>query len=504
MDHQSVWLADARIPPRPALAGDLDADVVVVGAGITGLTAALLAQRDGARVIVLEGGRVAAGSTGRSTGKVTSQHSMWAASMIERHGEDIARLYAQANQHAVELVGRLVGELGIDCHFARTFACAYTREPRTRPDIEREVEASMRLGLPARLVEELPLPFPIVAGVCFDEQVQLNPAMYAGGLARAVEAGGGQVFEHSRVTEVDEQGSTVTVRGVGGSVTASHAVVATLLPIVDIGGFFAKAHPMRSYGIALRLSEPPPEGMHITVDSPTRSTRPWRGAPDGNGLVVVGEGHKVGHGENLEQHYAELESWARQHFAVEEVAYRWSAQDYHSIDQLPFVGRCPRTERVWVGTGFKKWGLSNGTAAGVMLADLIAGREVAWLPAFDATRSGLSDSEAVKEAVKENAEVGKRFVADRLGRLRSEDVAALAPGEGGIVHVGDKAVAAFRAEDGTVHAVSPTCTHLGCTVKWNDAERSWDCPCHGSRFSVEGAVLDGPAVRPLDAYDVEP
>ena len=501
MDHESVWLADARIPPRPALAGDLDADVVVVGAGITGLTAALMAQRDGARVVVLEGGRIAGGSTGRSTGKVTSQHTLWAASMIERHGEQTARQYAQANQHAVELVGRLVGELGIDCHFERTFACAYTREPGSRHDIEKEVEASRRLGLPADVVEELPLPFPIVAGVRFADQVQLNPAMYAHGLAQAVEAGGGRVFEHSRVMEVDEHGEQVTVRGVGGSVTASHAVVATLLPIVDIGGFFAKAHPRRSYGIAVRLAEPPPEGMHITVDSPTRSTRPWRGAE--NGMVVVGESHKTGHGENLQEHYAALESWAREHFGVVEVTHRWSAQDYQPVDELPYVGRCPRTERTYVGTGFMKWGLSNGTAAGAMIADLIAGREPAWLPAFDATRAGLSDTDAVKEALKENAEVGKRFVADRLGRLRSEDVAALAPGEGGIVHVGDKAVAAFRDDDGTVHAVSPTCTHLGCTVAWNDAERSWDCPCHGSRFSVEGTVLAGPAVRPLDAYDVE-
>ncbi|HWH33325.1 MAG TPA: FAD-dependent oxidoreductase, partial [Egibacteraceae bacterium] len=288
---------------------------------------------------------------------------------------------------------------------------------------------------------------------------------------------------------------------IGSSVTAAHAVIATLLPIVDIGGFFAKAHPTRSYGIAVRLSAPPPEGMHISVDAPTRSTRPWRGAE--HGMVVVGESHKTGHGDDLDGHYRALEQWAREHFAVTEVSYRWSAQDYRPVDELPYVGRCPRTERVYVGTGFMKWGLSNGTAAGAMIADLIGGRDTAWLPAFDASRAGVSDAQAAKTAVRENLEVGKRFVADRVGRLSAEDLGALSPGEGGIVRVGDKAVAAYRDPDGGVHAVSPTCTHLGCTVSWNDAERSWDCPCHGSRFSVEGAVLDGPAVSPLEPYEVE-
>lgn len=498
MEHESVWLADARIPEREALAADLDADLVVVGGGITGLTTALLAQRQGARVVVLEGRRIGAGSTGRSTGKVTSQHTAFAARMIERHGEAIAQAYAQANQEAVELVARLAEELGIDCRLERADAYAYTTDPARAAEIDREVEAAQRLGLPAVHSSTTPLPFEVAGAVRFTGQVQLNPAAYAAGLATAIEQGGGSVFEHSRALDVHD-GARVEVEAVGGSVTADHAVVATLLPITDIGGFFAKAQPSRSYGIAVTLAEPPPEGMHISIDSPTRSTRPWRG--DEHGLVVVGDGHETGHGEDLEQHYRNLEQWAREHFPVREVAYRWSAQDYQTLDELPYVGRCPRTKNVLVATGFRKWGLSGGTAAGMLLADLLADRESPWLAVFDATRTG--DPEALGKGIEVNAHVAKRFVGDRLGRLRAEDIGVLDPGEGAIVRVGERAVAACRDADGCLYALSPTCTHLGCTVQWNDAEASWDCPCHGSRFAVDGAVLDGPAVQPLERYEVD-
>ena len=498
MDELSAWLADAHLAPRPALAGDLEADVVVAGAGIAGLTTALLAQRDGADVIVLEGHRLGGGSTGRSTGKVTSQHGLFAASLVARHGEAAARAYAQANQAAVEKVAELVQTLGIDCAFRRSDAYEWTADPARRLELHDEAEAAARLGLPAELVDTTPLPFPVGAAVRFREQVQLDPALYVGGLADAFEAAGGRIFEHSRVMSVHD-GGPVVMKAVGGTVRAAHGVVTTLLPIVDIGAFFAKSAPSRSYGIAVTLADPPPEGMHISVDAATRSTRAWQGAE--HGMVVVGEGHPTGHGDGLEAHYDALEHWTREHFDVIGVHHRWSAQDYRTIDQLPYVGRCPRTRHILTATGFAKWGLSNGSAAAMMLADVLAGRDNPWLATFDATRFG--DLDSVGEAARISTEVAKRLVGDRIARLRAGDLDRLAPGEGGIVHVGDHTVAAFRDLDGKVSVVSPTCTHLGCTVQWNDAERSWDCPCHGSRFSVDGAVLDGPAVKPLKVYEVD-
>lgn len=499
--HRSVWLATAPIPTRPPLEGDLDVDVAVVGAGITGLTAALLVQRDGARVAVIEADHVAAGTTGYTTGKVTSQHSLTYHELIDTHGERKARLYAEANQQAVATVAALAEETGAECQLERAPAFLYTREIDQRGAIEAEHAAAVRLGLPATLTDDTDLPFPVEVALRFDDQAHFHAGRYAAALAAAVTAGGGRVFERTRALDVDERSDHAIVRTPSGDVRAEHVVLATLLPFVDLGGFFAKARPSREYGIAARLRDEAPAGMHINAGSPTRSTRPWLDG-GGHGLVVVGESHPTGHGEAGPGRWGALEQWTRDHFDVESFEYRWSAQDYTTVDELPYVGRSPRMTRTLVATGFKKWGLTNGTAAAQMLADLLAGRDNPWLEAFDATRIG--DAATVKKLVEDNLHVAKRFVKDRVARLRAGHVAGLQRGQGGTVKVDGDVVGAYRSPDGSLQAVSLTCTHMGCTVGWNAAETSWDCPCHGSRFSPDGTVLNGPAVRPLRQIEVEP
>lgn len=285
-----------------------------------------------------------------------------------------------------------------------------------------------------------------------------------------------------------------------GRVRAGAAVVATLLPFLDLGGFFAKAHPSRSYAMSVRCQGPVPQGMYLSVDSPTRSVRPvdLNGTP---GLVLGGASHKPGEADDTEAFYHDLETWARETFQVEAVGHRWSAQDYLTLDQVPYIGRCPLTEKVFVATGFKKWGMTGGTVAAMLNADLITGRDNPWIEVFDATRVG--DAQAAKKFVKENLSVGVHFVKDRIERLGAGDVSELGPGEGGIVRIQDGAVGAYRDPSGQVHAVSVTCTHMDCSLKWNPAETSWDCPCHGSRFTYAGEVIEGPATHPLEAVSVE-
>lgn len=481
------------------LTGEHRVDVAVVGAGITGLTTALLLQRSGARVAVLEAAGVASGTTGYTTGKVTSQHGEIYAQLISRHGEQKAKLYAEANEAGLEQVARLVDELSIDCDFARTPAYTYATEEESRPRLQEEADSARRLGLPATFVTEIDLLFPVAGAVRFEHQAYIDAARYCRGLAQHVVAAGGTVFESTRVVDIKWAGDPAVVLTEQGQVTADHVVVATLLPILDIGGFFAKTRPKRSYGIAVRLRTAAPASMAISADSPTRSTRPWPAAGP-NGMIVVGDGHETGHESDTADHYDHLESWTRAAFPVESVEFRWSAQDFSTLDGLPYVGRSPRTTNCFVATGFHKWGLTNGTAAATMLSELVAGRTHPWLPAFDATRIG--DAGAVAKMVKDNIHVGQRFVGDRLARLRSDEVADLEPGDGRIVRVDGRAVAAYRDPGGSVHAVDATCTHLGCTVQWNDAETSWDCPCHGSRFATDGAVLTGPAVEDLTAVDL--
>jgi glycine/D-amino acid oxidase-like deaminating enzyme/nitrite reductase/ring-hydroxylating ferredoxin subunit len=500
-EHRSVWLATSDRPTFPALTEEIEVDVAVVGAGITGLTTALLLQRDGARVAVVEADRVGSGTTGYTTGKVTSQHSVTYDELIRIHGEERARLYADANQQAVEVVASLVEETGADCRFERAPAYVYAETADEASGLWAEHAAAVRLGLPASLTTEIDLPFPVTGALRFDDQAHLHTGRYVAALATAVVEGGGRIFEQTRATGISERPEHALVHTPGGDVRAEQVVVATLLPFVDRGGFFARARPSRSYGIAARLGGDAPAGMHINMGSPTRSTRPWIEG-DRRGLIVVGESHPTGEGEQTPARWGELERWARQHFDVESFEYRWSSQDYVTVDDVPFVGRSPRAARTLVATGFRKWGLTNGTAAAQILADIVAGRDNPWLPAFDATRIG--GARAIRKLIEDNVGVAGRFVGDRLARLHPGPVEGLQPGEGGVVDIDGDAVGAYRDAAGEVHAVKLTCTHLGCTVRWNAAETSWDCPCHGSRFSADGTVLNGPAVRPLDRVDVAP
>jgi glycine/D-amino acid oxidase-like deaminating enzyme/nitrite reductase/ring-hydroxylating ferredoxin subunit len=497
-EHSSVWLAGLDQVSYPGLDGDLVVDVAVVGGGIAGLTTALLVQRSGMRVAVIEADRIGAGTTGHTTGKVTSQHTLIYRQLVQKHGEHRAQLYADANQAAIEMIATLADETEADCQFERAPAYVYTLSPDERGAIETEHEAAVGLGLPAMLTTDVDLPFPVEVALRFDHQAHFHASRYTAALARSFAARGGHVFEHTRATRVVERSDHAIVQTPHGEVRAARVVLTTLLPFVDLTGFFAKARASRAYGVAARLRGEAPTGMHINVESPTRSTRPW---VEGNrpGLIVVGETHPTGDEEAVPGRWGELERWTRQHFDVESFDHRWSAQDYTTADHIPYVGRSPRMARTFVATGFNKWGLSNGTAAAMVLADLVAGHPNPWLEAFDATRIG--DAQTIKRLIEENLHVAKRFLGDRLARRRVGSAAELEPGEGGMVKVRGDTVGAYRDPDGALHAVSITCTHMGCTLHWNAAETTWDCPCHGSRFSHEGDVLNGPAVRPLERKD---
>jgi glycine/D-amino acid oxidase-like deaminating enzyme/nitrite reductase/ring-hydroxylating ferredoxin subunit len=505
--NPSHWLLTSpATPSRPSLTDDLDVDVVVVGAGITGLTTALLLLDAGASVALLEAGAVAAGTTGSTTAKLTSLHGLTYAQLLREQGEERARQYADANQAAIGVVADLVARTGADCDFERRPAITYTRDPARVRDIAAEVEAAQRLGLPATFTTTTGLPYEVAAAIRFDDQAQLHPRRYCLALAAAVEAAGGQIFEGSRVLDIDERGVGVVAEVEGNrSVRAGHAVVATLLPFLDIGVFFAKAHAYRSYALGVRLTDgsgPPPQAMCFGIDTPSRSTRTLRFDDGVEGLVVGGNGHKTGEEPDTGRQYADLEQWARDTFPVATIESRWSAQDYVTVDHVPYIGRSPRTHRILVATGFKKWGMTTGTAAGRILADRITGQANPWAQVFDATRVDVRAS--LTTFVKENLDVARHLVSDHVHRLTSAPALdTLGPGEGGVVEHDGKTVAAHRALDGTVTAVSAVCTHLGCTVQWNAAEESWDCPCHGSRFGCDGAVLDGPAVKPLAPVELD-
>ena len=500
--NPSLWVATTRDAPRfPVPETGRSFDVVVVGAGITGLTTARLLAAEGADVAVLEAGRIVSGVTAHTTAKVTALQQTTLSEIERRLGADRMQAYAEANAAAVERVAALVAEDGIECDLERAPACTYAATADGVDAVEAEHRAARAAGLPARLDAETELPYPVASAVWLDDQLQLHPRRYCIGLADAVVRHGGAVFEHTRVLDVREGAAGCVVQHANGTIDAGHVVVASHLPFLDEGGFFARAHPKRSYALAVRLRSGGrrPLGMYISADDPTRSIR----STVDEWVVLGGEGHKVGHDDDTRDRYVALEAWAREHFEVADVGYRWSAQDYESVDGMPYIGRLrPGRERTWVATALRKWGMSNGTAAAMLLADLVQGRDHPWAEAFDSTR--LAPGASIKSLVTENVEVGKRFVGDRLRTRRSRPVEELAPGEADVVLLDGDPVAAYRDGAGQLHAVAANCTHLGCRVSFNTAELTWDCPCHGSRFDVDGRVLQGPAVDDLARHEVPP
>jgi len=493
-ERKSVWHEVEWPQERPSLGEDIGCDVVVVGGGITGLTTALLLQRQGMDVALVESHRLGSGTTGHTTGKVTSQHGLIYADMIERHGSDVARDYAQANQLAVETVGALVEETAADCEFTLAPARVYARNEQEVESLSREHRAAVELGLPASMVDGQELPIPGAAALEFSDQVQLHPVRYCLALAERFERMGGRVYEGTMATGTKEAGKHVTIECGQVSVTAHHAVVATLLPFGQLGGLFARTRPSRAYGVAAKLADEAPAGMYISASAPTRSFRPWPGGGP-NGLIIVGEGHETGSEAATPRRWGDLEEWSREHFEVESFEYRWSAQDFIPSDGIPYIGRVALSDMTLTATGFMKWGLSNGTAAALMLTDVITGIENPLIDSFDPTRIG--DARSIGKLIRDNLGVGGKWVADRVVERRAPDLDALERGSARLMEVGGEGVAAYRDPSGKVHAVSSTCTHLGCKVHWNDAENTWDCPCHGSRFGLDGTVIEGPAHESL-------
>ena len=499
---RSFWLDTARRPRYPRLDGDRSFDVAILGGGLCGITTALLLKRDGARVAVIEADRVGGGATGHTTAKITSLHSQIYARLVSKFGEERARVYAQANEAAIDRIERLADERGIDCDFRRKPNYTYTSSPDQVEALRAEAEVARRLDLPACFTTDVDLPFAVEGAVRFDHQAEFHPIKYLTELARGLHGDGSEIFEDTRAVDVDGgRSATVTTRF--GTVTADRIVVATHFPFLDRAGFFARMHPDRSYVVAAALQSRPPGAMYISADSPTRSIRTT--PHDGGELLLVGgEGHKVGQEPDTEARYAVLAGWMREHFDVGPVAWHWSTQDPITDDGVPYIGKLHRgAENVYVATGFAKWGMAHSTAAATILSDLINGRDNPWIGLYDPAR--VTPLASAKDFLKQNVDVAKRFVGDRLSHPDNQrELDSIKPGDGAIVILDDEKVAAYREETGELQMLAPACKHLGCLVTWNPAERSWDCPCHGSRYATDGTVLEGPTVEPLDRLEVQP
>lgn len=486
---QSYWNESAYAHDFPTFTGTRTVDVAVVGGGIVGVTTARLLKDRGMSVALLEARRLGRQATGRSTAKVTSQHGLLYHVLEQKFDERRARLYAEAQESGLALIRQLAAEYELDCDLEERAAYVYTREEGCLERIEKEAEVTQRLGLPARLSQELDLPFEIWTALRFDRQAQFHPTNYVVGLARSLPDEKCDVFENSRVLDWGKD----FIATDGGRVNAGSVVMATHLPLGQIGGYYARAFPQAEPIVVAEIGTVP-EGMYISAETPSRSLRTYR--HDGKVYgIAAGGSFKPGHSREERREIAGLTDWLQSNFAAGPPEYCWINEDYRSIDAAPFVGWSDRAgERYLVATGFGAWGITNGTAAAMIIADLAMNRENPWLEIFDAHR--LKPFAGGARFVKESASVAAHLMGGYLSRkLKSYD--DLGPEKAGILKVDGQEVAAFRESDGSLHAVSAKCSHMGCLLGWNESDRTWDCPCHGSRFSLQGEVIHGPATRAL-------
>jgi glycine/D-amino acid oxidase-like deaminating enzyme/nitrite reductase/ring-hydroxylating ferredoxin subunit len=495
----SIWTDTTPTPEHPRLAHDLDVDVAVVGGGMTGMTTALLLAREGAKVAVLEAGRIGGGVTGHTTGKISALQGIVYDELKSKFGVEGAATYAAAQQAGLRRIRELVAELGIDCDLRDRPNFTYAAEESQVSDVEAEAEAAREAGLPVELVDDVALPYPVRKAVRLGDSAEFHARKFVLGLADAFLAAGGEIYEQTPITTLRERGGPSLEAEGGQRVDARDVIVATLMPVFDRAVYWTRLTAKRSYAIACRVTGGVPPGMYITAGSPTRSIRAI--PVDGEELLMVGgEGHNTGEDDDTRERYAALEAFAREHWDVDEVTHRWSAQDLQPADGVPYIGRyTPISRHVWTAAGFRKWGFTNGAMAAELLTAMVQGREHEWADFFDPYR--FTPLRSAKGVAMEVLKDGRHFVGDRLRGAEADSFDEVPPGEARLVRDGLKLVGAFRDDDGTLKTVNPTCTHVGCRLGWNTAERSWDCPCHGSRFAPDGTVLQGPATAPLERLD---
>jgi nitrite reductase/ring-hydroxylating ferredoxin subunit len=368
--------------------------------------------------------------------------------------------------------------------------------------VAEEVEAASWLGLPVAYHDELELPFATHAAIGLPGQLQFHPVKYLAGLAAQIPGEGSFIAEHSRVVAVEEATPMCVKTEHGQRVLADDVIVATHLPILDEGLFFARTRPYRGYALAMEPGNAVPNGMFISASAPTHSLRTTTDDAGQQLLILAGEGHPVGESDDHSAHAQRLEGWGREQLGAMEVRRAWSTQDHFSLDHVPLIGRMHRgCEHLFTATGFGGWGMTGGTVAAMLLSDTILGTPNGWSELYAPDRLSVRSLPALARKGLHDA---RRQLSDRLhGGLDPQHIRTIPIGGGAIVDGGDGRLALHRSGEGELHALEAACTHLGCIVQWNDAERSWDCPCHGSRFAIDGAVLHGPALDPLKQAQLE-
>lgn len=499
----ALWLDTTESAGLPAFSGEAEADVVIVGGGLVGMLTAFLLASSNQSVILLEAGEIGGDVTGHTTAKITSQHGLIYTDLKKKFGEETARLYGQSNEAGLKLLDSIVHSYNLRCDYKKTDAFLFTREYKDRGKLIQEVNLCEKLGLPADFTGSLELPFESVGAEIFHEQAQFHPRKFIMELLPKIIEAGGKVFENSRVTSC-EDGDICEVRTEKGHIIAKKMIIATHYPVYDTGKFYTKLYPYRSYVLAGEIEEAVPEGLYYEY-FPGNQVFSFRSQKIGlDNLMIFGAGnHYAGRAKNHIEEYKAVNRAVKEHnYNFKAVRYHWSTQDNYTPDLMPYIGLSPKTKNTYLATGFAGWGMSLSAVSGLILSNLILGKEDGAAKIYQPNRFGLA---ALPTFLRTNISSALHILSDRFKKEKASfDFIADIPEEAGrLVETKKGKIAVYKEKDGSLKAKSSKCTHMGCQVHWNEAEKTWDCHCHGSRFGPNGEVIHGPAKKELDNEDLK-
>lgn len=493
-DTSSYWKNNTSLPSFESLKENIETDILIVGAGITGITTAYLLRNQGLKVTLIESDTVLSGTTEYTTAKITAQHGLIYHELIQHFSVEKAKQYYQAAIDAKQWINNIIKEQQIDCEYSKQDAYLFTNDEKEIKNLENEYEAYQQLGIDGERVTKMPLDLPIKSALVMKDQGQFHPLAFLKHLVTAIHQDGMEIYEHTTAVDLDEEKITVTTKD-NHKIKCKQLVMASHYPFHDKSGmYFSRMYEERSYLIAVKTNTKFPGGIYINAEQPTRTVR----ATMHNGeevWLVGGERHKTGQEKEAINHHEQLELFADQHFGISSYQHRWSAQDLSTVDKLPYIG--PVTEnkpRVMIATGYRKWGMTSGTLAAMIISDLLLEKENPYATLFTPSRFDFDPD--VKNFLQMNTDVAKHMIKGKLGNWKESDI-ELEKNQAIIIREQGERVGVYRDDQGNLGKIDTTCPHMKCEVNWNSTEKSWDCPCHGSRFSIDGKVLEGPAKTSL-------
>lgn len=512
---KSLWLNNIECKTVPLNIPDISCDVCIIGGGIFGVSCAYYLSKFGFKVILLEKDKIASKTTGHTTGKITSQHGLFYKHLIDDYGYNFARLYLQSNEEAIQNIKNIIDAEKISCDFSFQNNYIYATTKQELLDVKSEINAVRSLNFPCEFATKVGLPFDTLGSICFKNQAQFNPVKYVYGLCNSF-GNFVKIFNNTTVTDICRDGNNYICfasnspvdyfykydkKSTNYKIKSKYVIMASHYPFIKFPGFyFTKMYQSTSYVIAIDPKKTLFNGMFLSAGTPSLS---FRTAKYGNKnlLLIAGSDHKTGSYCTDASSYKVLEDVAHNYYPNCEILYRWNTRDCISLDKIPYVGLFSNSmPNLYIGTGFKKWGMTLSNVASNIIVDMITNKHNSYCSLYSSDRfNPIKNKDEFKNVLVQSA---KSLVIDKIKKV-DLDFSSIPLNSGGIIEINNQKVGIFRDYNDNIFALKPFCTHLGCLLSWNDVDKSWDCPCHGSRFNFDGKNLYDPAFKDLEIYNLD-